>query len=80
MMEFLFTGLKILVLPALAWYIVQWYRSYRRLAHIPGPWLAGWSNLWLVGAIWRKRSHIEFYDMAEKHGDSPCPRFLLNKK
>jgi hypothetical protein len=53
------------------WYLIQSYTSYRRLAHVPGPWLAAWSSLWLVGTVWRKRAHIEFYDVAKQYGDSP---------
>lgn len=49
-------------------YLAHWYLSYRRLSHIPGPWLAGWSNLWLVGALYRQRSNLEFYELAQKYG------------
>jgi len=59
--------LAILVL-LLAGYLIHSYLSYRRLSHIPGPWLAGWSNLWLVGAIYRKHSNLEFYKLAQKYG------------
>jgi hypothetical protein len=64
----------------LAGYLVHSYLSYRRLSHIPGPWLAGWSSLWLVGVVWRKKSHLEFYEIARKYGMSyghvvPPPRF-----
>jgi hypothetical protein len=52
----------------LAGYLVHSYLSYRRLSHIPGPWLAAWSNLWLVGIVLRKQSHLEFYELAEKYG------------
>jgi hypothetical protein len=72
-MDLSFSDLKIYIPAALVvWYIVQSYTSYRRLAHIPGPGLAGWSSLWLVGTVWRKRAHIEFYDVAKQYGDSPC--------
>jgi hypothetical protein len=54
----------------LAGYLVHLYLSYRRLSHIPGPWLAGWSNLWLVGTIWRKKSNLEFYEIAQRYGMS----------
>jgi hypothetical protein len=52
----------------LAGYLVHSYLSYRRLSQIPGPWLAGWSNLWLVGVVLRKQSHLEFYELEQKYG------------
>jgi hypothetical protein len=60
-------GLYIL-LTVVAWYLAYSYLSYRRLSHIPGPWLAGWSSLWLVGAVGRKKSHLEFYEVEKKYG------------
>ena len=53
---------------ALVYFVVVQYLSYRRLAHIKGPALAGWSNLWLIGAVWRRNTHLEFYDVANKYG------------
>jgi hypothetical protein len=49
-------------------YFIHSYVSYRRLSHISGPRLAGWSSLWLVGAVWRKQSHLEFYEVAKQYG------------
>ena len=49
-------------------YFFHSYVSHQRLSHIPGPRLAGWSSLWLVGAIWRKQSHLEFYEVAKRYG------------
>jgi hypothetical protein len=66
----------------LAGYLVHSYLSYRRLSHIPGPWLAAWSNLWLVSVVLRKQSHLEYYELAEKYGIyysdniSPLPTYL----
>jgi hypothetical protein len=51
-------------------YLIHLCLSYRRLSHIPGPWLAGWSNLWLVGAVYRKQCHLELYKLAQKYGMS----------
>jgi hypothetical protein len=64
--------LAIPLLLFLTWHLVRFYLSYRRLSHIRGPWLAGWSSLWLVGAVWRKQSHLEFYEVAKKYGQSQC--------
>ncbi|KAF2805770.1 uncharacterized protein BDZ99DRAFT_466683 [Mytilinidion resinicola] len=65
-MDALYTSVKVFVSAALLWYIVVSYRSYRRLPHVPGPWLAGWSSFRLVGATWRKRSHIKFFETTKK--------------
>jgi hypothetical protein len=43
-------------------------RTRNRLAHIKGPWLAQWSVLWLVGAIYRQKTHLEFYELYKKYG------------
>jgi len=69
-LEYVFS-VRVLPLIVAAWFGVQlvaFYISYRRLSHIPGPWLARWSSLWLVGAVWRKQSHLEFYEIAKKYG------------
>lgn len=73
-MDSLYTLLKIIALLAAVWVGAQWYLSYRRLAHIPGPWLAGLSSFWLVGSVWRRRSHIEFYNITEKYGECCLPK------
>jgi hypothetical protein len=49
-------------------YLAQSFRAYRRLSHIKGPWLAQFSNAWLLGAIYRQRTHYEFYDVKKKFG------------
>lgn len=54
----------------IAWYSIRSYLSYRRLSHIPGPRGVGWSSLWLLGAIWRKQSHLEFYKVGKQYGKS----------
>jgi len=49
-------------------YLWQAYRLYRRLSHINGPWLAQWSQLWLLGAIYRQNTHLEVYKLSKKYG------------
>jgi hypothetical protein len=66
--ELLYAVRLYIPLAIVAWYLACSYLSYRRLSHIPGPWLAGWSSLWLVGAVWRKKSHLEFYEVEKKYG------------
>jgi hypothetical protein len=49
-------------------YLAQSFRVYRRLAHVKGPWLAQFSDAWLLGAIYRQRAHHEFYAVNKKYG------------
>lgn len=49
-------------------YFASLFRAYWRLSHIKGPWLAQFSDLWLLGAIYRQQDHLEFYDLTKKYG------------
>jgi hypothetical protein len=44
------------------------YISYRRLAHIKGPFVAGWSNFWLVRTVYNLNTHYELYQVNKKYG------------
>lgn len=57
-----------LVLFAVCAYGLRSYISYRRLAHIKGPFLAGWSNFWLVRTVYNLNTHQELYEVNEKYG------------
>jgi len=52
-----------------AWFIARTIWVWRRLRHIPGPTLAGFSSLWLI----RKQSSGRFCehmrDVSEKYGE-----------
>jgi hypothetical protein len=52
----------------LGWYIVSSVRAYWRLRHIKGPWIAGWSNIWLVNAAMSKKYHLRLAEVSEKYG------------
>jgi len=52
-----------------ALYLWQSYKSYRRLSHIKGPWLAQWSQLWLLGSIYRQQTHLEMHEVSKKYGE-----------
>jgi len=60
---------------ALCSYGLQSYISYRRLAHIKGPFLAAWTNFWLVRAVYNKNTHQELYDASKKYGMLYSPFF-----
>jgi len=49
-------------------YGLSCYISYRRLAHIKGPFLAGWSNLWLVKSVYNLNTHQDLYQANMKYG------------
>jgi hypothetical protein len=66
--ELLYSFRYVIAFLALLYFFVVQYLSYRRLAHIKGPPLAAWSNLWLIGAVWRRNTHLEFYDVAKSYG------------
>ena len=57
-----------LVLLAVSVYGLKSYSSYRRLAHIKGPFLAGWSNFWLVRTVYNLNTHQELYEVNKKYG------------
>jgi hypothetical protein len=52
----------------IAYLAVTSYLSYRRLSHIKGPWFAAWSNLWLVGVVWRRKINLELYEVYKTYG------------
>ena len=48
--------------------IVNVIRSYRRLSHIPGPPLAAFSRLWLLGGLLGTRNHLNLFEASQKYG------------
>ncbi|EON66251.1 hypothetical protein W97_05644 [Coniosporium apollinis CBS 100218] len=48
--------------------LVNRIRAYRRLAHIPGPRLAGFSRLWMVRANISGRNHEYLAEVTAKYG------------
>ncbi|KAF2834894.1 cytochrome P450 [Patellaria atrata CBS 101060] len=49
-------------------FIANRIRAQRRLSHIPGPWLAGWTRFWMVRANISGRYHEILYDTNVKYG------------
>ncbi|KAK5654058.1 hypothetical protein OQA88_7736 [Cercophora sp. LCS_1] len=59
----------------LAWLIAITLTQYFRLGHIPGPRLAGFSNLWLARSVLSGRMHLDLHDVILKYGpDVPFTR------
>jgi hypothetical protein len=52
----------------LASYIAREVRSYRRLSHIKGPWLAQFSQFWLLNTIYQQKAHYVFNNVRKKYG------------
>ena len=71
-MGFLATSLKssaaILVVVVVIYYVVSTYLTYRKLAHIKGPWLASISPLWLFYQTIRGRVNVAGEEVLRKYG------------
>jgi hypothetical protein len=69
LVDTLYTGRWYIALLLVATYFVtDALRTRNRLAHVKGPWLAQWSILWVAGAVFRQKTHLEFYDLYKKYG------------
>ena len=77
--------LKSIVLPCFlalfAFFIIQQFRSWYRLRHIPGPFWASVTSLWMLRKALTGKLHEHLRDVAEKYGSfkflSPPSGFLL---
>lgn len=61
------------------WLLLQAYNhvvAYRRLSHIPGPRLAGWTNFWWLHKALSRRGHEHLYEALRDHG--PLVRIAPN--
>lgn len=68
---------RALLVPCLAVALIALYiyefRSWYRLRHIPGPFLASVSGAWMVKKALSGRFHEHLKDVSEKHGMFPHP-------
>ncbi|KAI2628607.1 cytochrome P450 [Hypoxylon sp. NC1633] len=60
--------LPLVVIALIGWYLISTVYSWYRLRHIPGPFLASISNLWLGLYEWRGRQDDIFQYLTEKYG------------
>jgi hypothetical protein len=51
-------------------YLLSLFRSYWRLRHIPGPWLATLSELWYIRAATSGELHLRLAEACSKYGMS----------
>ncbi|VBB81063.1 Putative cytochrome P450 E-class, group I [Podospora comata] len=49
-------------------YFLSQIRTYFKLAHVPGPWFAGWSDIPHNWSIWNERAYQYYYDISERYG------------
>ncbi|KAF5679383.1 cytochrome P450 monooxygenase [Fusarium heterosporum] len=57
-----------LVGSASLWWIVSATIAWYRLRHIPGPWLARWSYIWIGWVAYSGKQHQVFLDLDQKYG------------
>jgi hypothetical protein len=59
--------------------ILHQVRSYHRLRHIKGPWLTGWTDLWLIRKTWRGETFKELNHLCNEYGPvfRIAPNFIV---
>ena len=60
----LLTGFFVLI----AVYGSRKIQNYFRLSHFKGPWLAGWSRIWILRTVLSGQMNLRFYDIIKKYG------------
>lgn len=67
-----FDSLKVLLLwlvtAILVLVVFQSFRTWWRLRHIPGPFLASLTDLYRMSWVWTKRAHLKLQKCHEKYG------------
>ena len=61
----------------LSYLVASTVASYWTLRHFPGPWLAGFSNLWYIKAATSGESHLYLANVCNKYG-MRCPSESLS--
>ena len=51
-------------------YLTKWFWAWRRLQHIPGPFWASFSNVWLAWHARRGTLPFAIKDATDKYGNS----------
>ncbi len=59
------------LLALLVWLLVGRIRLFLRLRHVPGPFLAGWTDLWIIWAQLSGRMNFILADAVARHGIFP---------
>lgn len=68
----------ILAVVFLVYYVLSTYLTYRKLAHIKGPWLACISPLWLFYQTLRGRVNIAGEEVLRKYGSFQSDIWWIN--
>ncbi len=53
---------------AVLWLVVSTLVSYRKLQHIPGPWLARFSQLWMLNVTLKGDLYLAMEEVIQKYG------------
>lgn len=61
-------AISLILSAALLLSLVARLRQFGRLQHFDGPFLAGFSRLWLVQTVWSGRAYLHFWDVTSKYG------------
>lgn len=49
-------------------YLIQVWHTWRQLSHVPGPYWAGFTKLWMVSQSFRRRQPYAFMEANNKYG------------
>jgi hypothetical protein len=58
------------VVALVVWFLIAVLTAHRRLSHIPGPFWAGWTDLWVLRAQFSGRISFILADQNTKYGTS----------
>jgi hypothetical protein len=63
-----FRSLLALGTSILLWFVVSTVVAWYRLRHIPGPWLASVSNIWIIRAATSEKLNVVFEEAGKTYG------------
>jgi hypothetical protein len=61
-------GLAAIGTVAAVWLVISTVVSYRHLRHIPGPWLACFSQLWMFNITFKGDLYLAMDEVLQKYG------------
>ena len=67
-------GLPLLFIFVFVYFTQRFVLQYRKLRHFKGPWLASFSELWLLRAAITGKMHLKTYEQCNKHAGMESPK------
>lgn len=61
-------------------YLVSAFLQWRRLAHVPGPFLASLTKGWMVKESLKGRQPISFKEVNDKYGKTPIAFHAMHRR